>query len=35
MDIRKQLEKVIDTTGLSDSMVAELWEKWNQTLSIA
>ncbi|WP_256942629.1 hypothetical protein [Bacillus sp. OV166] len=30
MDIRKQLEKVIDTRGLSDSKLAELQEKWSK-----
>lgn len=30
MDIRKQLEKIIDTTGLSDKKLAEMWEKWQE-----
>jgi hypothetical protein len=31
MDIRKQLEKVIDTKGLSDSKLMELWEEWRKS----
>jgi hypothetical protein len=29
--IRRKLEQVIDTRGLSDRKLAELWEKWEPT----
>lgn len=30
MDIRRQLEKIIDTKGLSDKKVLKLWEQWQK-----
>jgi hypothetical protein len=30
MDIRPKLEKIIDTRGLSDTRLAELWENWRK-----
>jgi hypothetical protein len=30
MDIRRLLERIIDTRGLTDSQLAKLWIEWNR-----
>lgn len=30
MDVRKQLEKFIDTKGLTDEQIKTLWENWQR-----